>query len=158
MPTTKKTSAARKPAAAEAKAIKKNYDKPDLREKLKAAVVAGDKGGKPGQWSARKAQLLAHEYEAAGGGYLGPKTEAQAHLTEWTGEEWQTSDHEPARRGETTTRYLPKKAWDKLSAGEKKATNARKKSGSKTGHQFVANTAPAKRARKAATKSAAAKK
>ena len=119
--------------------------------------MAGDKGGKPGQWSARKAQLLVHAYEAAGGGYLGPKSETQEHLTEWTAEDWQTSDRKPAHRGKTTTRYLPKKAWDKLSPGERKATNDKKKAGDKAGHQFVANTAPAKRARKTATRKVAAK-
>ena len=49
------------------------YTDPALRARLKDAVVAGDKGGKPGQWSARKAQLLKQEYERAGGGYLGEK-------------------------------------------------------------------------------------
>jgi len=44
------------------------YTKPKLREKLKAKIMAGSKGGKPGQWSARKAQLLAQEYKSAGGG------------------------------------------------------------------------------------------
>ena len=40
-----------------------NYTKPALREKLKEKITAGDKGGRPGQWSARKAQLLATEYK-----------------------------------------------------------------------------------------------
>ena len=46
-----------------------NYTKPGMRKKLVAEVKAGSKGGKPGQWSARKAQLLASEYKKAGGGY-----------------------------------------------------------------------------------------
>lgn len=45
------------------------YTKPTLRKKLFERIKAGDKGGKPGQWSARKAQLLAREYKDAGGGY-----------------------------------------------------------------------------------------
>ncbi len=45
------------------------YTKPELREKIKAEVREGDKGGRPGQWSARKSQLLVHEYEKRGGGY-----------------------------------------------------------------------------------------
>ncbi|MBC8153697.1 MAG: hypothetical protein H7Z72_12370, partial [Bacteroidetes bacterium] len=74
-----------------------NYDKPELREILKEEIKAGDKGGKPGQWSARKAQLLTHEYEKAGGGYLSDeRTESQEHLSEWTDEKWQTSDGKPA--------------------------------------------------------------
>tara|TARA_R100000482_G_scaffold23888_1_gene7074 strand:- start:1152 stop:1355 length:204 start_codon:yes stop_codon:yes gene_type:complete len=46
-----------------------NYTKPALRERLFKKIKAGSKGGKPGQWSARKAQMLAREYKAAGGGY-----------------------------------------------------------------------------------------
>jgi len=46
-----------------------NYTKPAMRERLFNKIKAGDKGGKPGQWSARKAQMLAKEYKANGGGY-----------------------------------------------------------------------------------------
>ena len=46
-----------------------NYTKPTLRKRIFERVKAGTKGGKAGQWSARKAQLLAKEYKAAGGGY-----------------------------------------------------------------------------------------
>jgi hypothetical protein len=46
-----------------------NYTKPALRKRLFARIKAGSKGGKAGQWSARKAQMLAKAYKAAGGGY-----------------------------------------------------------------------------------------
>jgi hypothetical protein len=46
-----------------------NYTKPSMRKRLFEKIKAGSRGGKPGQWSARKAQLLAKEYKAAGGGY-----------------------------------------------------------------------------------------
>ena len=46
-----------------------NYTKPTMRKNLFNSVKAGSKGGKPGQWSARKAQLLATRYKAKGGGY-----------------------------------------------------------------------------------------
>ena len=46
-----------------------NYTKPGMRKRLFESIKAGGKGGKPGQWSARKAQLLAAEYKKAGGGY-----------------------------------------------------------------------------------------
>ena len=46
-----------------------NYTKPGLRKRLFNEIKAGSKGGKPGQWSARKAQMLAKRYKAAGGGY-----------------------------------------------------------------------------------------
>jgi len=46
-----------------------NYTKPTLRKRLFNQIKAGGKGGAPGQWSARKAQMLAKAYKAAGGGY-----------------------------------------------------------------------------------------
>ena len=46
-----------------------NYTKPALRKRLFEKIKAGGKGGAPGQWSARKAQMLAKAYKAAGGGY-----------------------------------------------------------------------------------------
>ena len=48
-----------------------NYTKPAMRKRLFNQIKAGGKGGKPGQWSARKAQLLAKRYKASGGGYRG---------------------------------------------------------------------------------------
>ena len=46
-----------------------NYTKPTMRKRLFERIKAGSKGGKPGQWSARKAQLLAKQYKAKGGRY-----------------------------------------------------------------------------------------
>ena len=46
-----------------------NYTKPTMRKNIFNQIKAGGKGGKPGQWSARKAQMLAKKYKAKGGGY-----------------------------------------------------------------------------------------
>ena len=46
-----------------------NYTKPTMRKRLFNKIMAGTKGGISGQWSARKAQMLAKQYKAAGGGY-----------------------------------------------------------------------------------------
>ena len=46
-----------------------NYTKPEMRKRQLNRIKAGSKGGKPGQWSARKAQMLAKAYKDAGGGY-----------------------------------------------------------------------------------------
>lgn len=46
-----------------------NYTKPTMRKRLFEQIKAGSKGGKAGQWSARKAQMLAKQYKAKGGGY-----------------------------------------------------------------------------------------
>ena len=47
-----------------------NYTKPSLRKKIVSQVkAAATQGTGAGQWSARKAQLVAKKYKAAGGGY-----------------------------------------------------------------------------------------
>lgn len=121
------------------------YTNPGMRERIKNRIMAGSKGGKPGQWSARKAQLLAAEYKKAGGGYSGGKTKAQKSLSKWTGEKWRTSD---GSKSEGRKRYLPDKAWKALTPAEKRATNAAKAAGNRKGKQFVAQ--PKKVAKKAA--------
>ncbi len=68
------------------------YTKPELRERIKDRIMAGSKGGKPDQWSARKAQLVAQEYEKDGGGYQGGKDSKQKSLEKWGKEKWQTKD------------------------------------------------------------------
>lgn len=80
------------------------------------------------------------------------KAKSQRSLDKWTGEKWRTSDGKPAKRKGGTTRYLPDAAWNSLSAAEKKATNTKKKKGSKAGKQFVSNTPAAKRAGRTARK------
>ncbi|GAB2581008.1 hypothetical protein [Microlunatus antarcticus] len=129
------------------------YTDPDLRGRLKDEVQADDKGGKPGQWSARKAQLLKAAYEREGGGYLGEKDETQQHLSQWSGEDWQTSDGSAdastgssREKGGASKRYLPKAAWDELSDAEKRETDAAKAAGSAAGEQFVDNPEAAKQA------------
>lgn len=46
-----------------------NYTKPSLRKNLFEQIKSGTKGGNAGQWSARKAQMLAKKYKESGGGY-----------------------------------------------------------------------------------------
>ena len=46
-----------------------NYTKPGMRKRMFNSIMASSKGGKSGQWSARKAQMLAKKYKSAGGGY-----------------------------------------------------------------------------------------
>ena len=115
------------------------YTKPELRERIKKKVMASSKGGKPGQWSARKAQLVAQEYKKAGGSYSGGKTEKQKSLSKWTKEDWGTKSGKPSTQGSKATgeRYLPKKAREALSAKEYAATSRAKREGMKKGKQFV---------------------
>ena len=100
--------------------------------------MAGSKGGKPGQWSARKAQLVAQRYKKAGGGYTGGKSKKQKSLSKWTKEEWGTKSGKPSTQGKKATgeRYLPKKARQALSSKEYAATTRKKRADTKKGKQF----------------------
>ena len=127
------------------------YTDPELREKLKEEIKAGDRGGKPGQWSAHKSQLLVKEYEKAGGGYTDEeRSPEQKALHEWTEEDWQTADGKVAIRDGETARYLPREAREKMSPEERRETDRRKREASKKGEQYVPNTEDAKEARKEA--------
>jgi hypothetical protein len=108
-------------------------------KRLVSAIKAEGKGGKPGQWSARKAQLATKKYKESGGGYKGPKTEAQKSLTKWTKEDWGTKSGKPSTQGSKATgeRYLPKAAIKSLTSSEYAATTRAKKQGSAKGKQFV---------------------
>ena len=115
-----------------------SYTKPELRERIKNRVLAGTKGGKAGQWSARKAQIVAQEYKKAGGGYTGAKTSKQKSLSKWTKEDWGTKSGKPSTQGKKATgeRYLPKKARESLSAYEYAKTSAKKREDLRKGKQF----------------------
>jgi hypothetical protein len=106
---------------------------PKLWEKIKKRVTNSNKGGQPGQWSARKAQLATQEYKRAGGGYRGKKT-ADNHLLQWEKEEWGTKSGKKSL--ETGERYLPKKARETLSPAEYKRTTERKRADLRKGKQF----------------------
>ena len=92
---------------------KDKYTKPALRERLKRKIMAGSKGGRAGQWSARKSQMLVKQYESAGGGYKKPKgrTKAQRSLSRWTKQEWEAAGKDGV--------YLPKRAISALKSTSK---------------------------------------
>jgi hypothetical protein len=106
---------------------------PALWKRIVSRIKSGSKGGRPGQWSARKAQLAVAAYKKAGGGYKGKKS-SKNKLAKWTKQKWTTSDGKPSKGKK---RYLPAKAWKNLTASEKRATNAAKARGNKKGKQFV---------------------
>ena len=108
--------------------------KPKLWERVKAELLESDKGGLPGQWSARKAQLAVAEYKRRGGGYRGPKRADNA-LTKWTREKWRTKSGRPSL--ETGERYLPERAISALTPAEYGATTRAKRAGLRRGEQFT---------------------
>ena len=107
---------------------------PALWEAVKAGVTAQDKGGRPGQWSARKAQLAVFLYKKRGGGYLNPKDPTNS-LARWTRQDWRTKSGRPSLV--TGERYLPAKAISALSASEYATTTRTKRAGMRRGEQFV---------------------
>lgn len=112
------------------------YDKPALRERIKAKIMAGSKGGKSGTWSARKSQMLVNQYEAAGGGYTGRKTATQKSLQRWTKQDWRTESGKPSKK--TGEVYLPKRAIAQLKGTAKlKAANRKKRAASRKGQQVA---------------------
>lgn len=119
---------------------------PALWERVKAEVTAAAKGGKAGQWSARKAQMAVQEYKRRGGGFVGAKPDPDNHLLQWEREDWGTRSG--AKSLETGERYLPKKARDALTKGEYARTTAAKRRALAKGEQFAPQ--PPKLARKAA--------
>jgi hypothetical protein len=108
-----------------------------LWKRVVASVKSGDKGGKPGQWSARKAQLATQRYKKSGGTYTGSKTKAQKSLSKWTKEDWGTKSGKPSTQGSKATgeRYLPKKVREGLTKKEYEATTRKKRQDTAKGKQ-----------------------
>ena len=102
-------------------------------KRIVAAVKAGAKGGRAGQWSARKAQIATARYKKSGGSYSGAKKKSNS-LSKWSKQKWRTSD---GKQSKGKKRYLPDAAWKALSPAEKRATNRAKAAGNKKGKQFV---------------------
>lgn len=117
------------------------YTKPQLRQRLKKEIKEGDRGGRSGQWSARKAQLLVQEYERQGGGYKSDRKDEDARsLEQWSEQDWQTAGGSAyAESGEEMSRYLPEEAWHLLSDEEKRQAEKTKREGDRRGKQHVEN-------------------
>jgi hypothetical protein len=103
-----------------------DYTQPELRARIKERLKASAKGGRPGQWSARKSQLLAQEYRRQGGGFRRGKQAAQRSLEAWTGQDWRGAGGQARVRGQARGRgrgrmhrYLPRTAWQLLSPKER---------------------------------------
>ena len=105
-----------------------------LWDRIKNKVQQGSKRGLPGQWSARKAQLLVKEYKDKGGKFTGEKSRNNS-LVKWTRENWRTKSGKPSLK--TGERYLPAKAIKSLTSAEYARTTRRKREGMRKGKQFV---------------------
>ena len=123
---------------------------PGLWKKVVASVKASDKGGRAGQWSARKAQLAVQKYKKAGGGYSGAKSSSNS-LNKWTKQEWGYVSPEDAQKPRAQRgRYLPKSVRESLSPSQKSEENRRKRAATKAGKQRASyQKSTAKKVRKA---------
>jgi hypothetical protein len=106
----------------------------ELWERIVEEVKKGSKGGNPGEWSARKAQLAVLLYKKRGGGYRGEKSSNNS-LVRWTDQDWTTKSGKPSL--ETGERYLPRKGIESLTPAQYAATSRAKRKGMKEGKQFV---------------------
>lgn len=122
-----------------------------------AAAKSKAKAKMGGKHSARAMQLATKYYKDSGGGYEGKKPTAKTNkLKKWGKEKWQTKDGagDKAQQSDgSTKRYLPKKAWSKLTPKQKAATDAKKRTASKRGQKVTPNTKAAKSAGSAARNS-----
>jgi hypothetical protein len=103
---------------------------PQLWKRIQTKWKNSDKGGKAGQWNARKAQLAVQEYKRRGGTYVGPKQRRNS-LVKWTKEDWGYIDNKAGNR------YLPRVVREKLSPAEKRVTNMQKKKATASGKQYA---------------------
>jgi hypothetical protein len=123
---------------------------PALWKRIVASVKSGSKGGRAGQWSARKAQLAVQRYKKAGGKYKGAKSSSNS-LSKWTKQDWgyvspKDAQKPRAQRG----RYLPKSVRSSMSSSQKQEANRRKRAASKAGKQKASyQKSVAKKVRKA---------
>ena len=115
------------------KSAKKTNEK--MWKSIVSSVKSGSSGGRPGQWSARKAQIATKRYKKKGGGYKGAKSSSNS-LSKWSKQKWdyvsKGDEKKPrAKRG----RYLPESVMQSLSASERSATNRKKRQASAKGKQ-----------------------
>lgn len=115
------------------KVSKKTNEK--MWKRIVASVKSGSAGGRPGQWSARKAQIATKRYKKAGGGYKGAKSSSNS-LSKWSKQKWDyVSKGDKKKPRKKRGRYLPESVRKNLSPSQKAATNRKKRAASKAGKQ-----------------------
>tara|TARA_R100000935_G_C2762568_1_gene134240 strand:- start:62 stop:457 length:396 start_codon:yes stop_codon:yes gene_type:complete len=109
--------------------------KPALWKRIVSSVKSSTKGGKKGQWSARKAQLAVSKYKKAGGGYKGAKSSSNS-LSKWGKQKWDyVSKGDASKPKPKRGRYLPESTRKSLTPSQKASTNKKKKAASAKGKQ-----------------------
>ena len=115
-----------------------------LWKKIVSSVRKSSKGGKPGQWSARKAQLSVSLYKKRGGGYKGKKSQKNS-LSKWTKQRWRTRSGKNSVVGKNASgeRYLPSNVIKRLSKRQYDYTSSLKKKSKK---QYTRNSSSVRKA------------
>jgi hypothetical protein len=110
---------------------------PQLWKKVVDRVKRGSRGGKPGQWSARKAQLAVLIYKNKGGSYSGSKSRNNS-LVRWTRQKWRTISGKPSVVGRNATgeRYLPSAVIKRLGPKKYASTTRLKRRSLRLGKQY----------------------
>lgn len=112
---------------------------PEKWKRIVAAVKAGSKGGSPGSWSGRKAQLATARYKKSGGGYKGEKSSSNS-LSEWSKQKWTTGSGKKSK--DTGEAYFPSAAVAALKkAGKYAKATAQKRAATKSGKQNASYSA-----------------
>lgn len=124
-------------------AIKTN---PVLWKSVVQSVKKSNKGGKPGQWSARKAQLAVKIYKSRGGRYSSKKSKSNS-LHKWTKEKWRTKSGKSSIMGPNPTgeRYLPSKVIKQISSKEYNYSTKLKRLAIRKGKQYSSQPKSVKR-------------
>lgn len=102
-----------------------------LWQRVKRKWHYGERGGVPGQWNARKAQLAVQEYKRLGGTYQTARPSRRNSLVRWTREDWGYIDGKPGNR------YLPAYIRHTLTPTEKRSENRLKQSATKSGRHHA---------------------
>ena len=93
--------------------------KPALWKRIVSSVKSGSKGGRSGQWSARKAQIATARYKKAGGGYKGKKSSSNS-LSKWSKQKWDyVSKGDKKKPRKKRGRYLPESVRKSLTKSQK---------------------------------------
>lgn len=110
---------------------------PILWKKIVLQVKKSNKGGKPGQWSARKAQLAVKIYKKNGGSYYNKKSKNNS-LYKWTKQNWRTRSGKPSIMGKYATgeRYLPYDVIKHTSKSDYNKSSRVKRKSIKLGKQY----------------------
>ncbi len=120
---------------------------PSLWKKIVSTVRKSSKGGKPGQWSARKAQLAVALYKKRGGKYKGRKSRSNS-LAKWTKQKWRTRSGKNSVVGKNATgeRYLPTAVVKKISKKDYDYSTKLKRKSLKRGKQYSRNPSKVRKA------------